>query len=127
MEKANEWVTSILSDDEKLQQLNTTVTVVTAAIAAGTSGFIAYRTAMAISGVISAVRNATEGMTIAQAALNAVMSANPVAIVVTALAALRAVWQRPMPQTRTSGRAGTARGVPSRTGFPRWQTISSTS
>lgn len=88
VEKANEWVTSILSDDEKLQQLNTTVTVVTAAIAAGTSGFIAYRTAMAISGVISAVRNATEGMTIAQAALNAVMSANPVAIVVTALAAL---------------------------------------
>ena len=88
VEKANEWVTSILSDDEKLQQLNTTVTVVTAAIAAGTSGFIAYRTAMAISGVISAVRNATEGMTIAQAALNAVMAANPVAIVVTALAAL---------------------------------------
>ena len=88
VEKANEWVTSILSDDEKLQQLNTTVTVVTAAIAAGTSGFIAYRTAMAISGVISAVRNATEGMTIAQAALNAVMTANPVAIVVTALAAL---------------------------------------
>ena len=64
VEKANEWVTSILSDDEKLQQLNTTVTVVTAVIAAGTSGFIAYRTAMAISGVISAVRNATEGMTI---------------------------------------------------------------
>jgi tape measure domain-containing protein len=88
VEKANEWVTSILSDDEKLQQLNTTVTVVTAAIAAGTSGFIAYRTAMAISGVISAVRNATEGMTIAQAALNAVMAANPVAIVVTALTAL---------------------------------------
>ena len=88
VEKANEWVTSILSDDEKLQQLNTTVTVVTAVIAAGTSGFIAYRTAMAISGVISAVRNATEGMTIAQAALNAVMAANPVAIVVTALAAL---------------------------------------
>lgn len=81
VEKANEWVTSILSDDEKLQQLNTTVTVVTAAIAAGTSGFIAYRTAMAISGVISAVRNATEGMTIAQAALNAVLAANPVAIV----------------------------------------------
>lgn len=88
VEKANEWVASILSDDEKLQQLNTTVTVVMAAIAAGTSGFIAYRTAMAISGVISAVRNATEGMTIAQAALNAVMAANPVAIVVTALTAL---------------------------------------
>ena len=88
VEKANEWITSILSDDEKLQQLNTTVTVVTAAITAGTSGFIAYRTAMAISGVISAVRNATEGMTIAQTALNAVMAANPVAIVVTVLAAL---------------------------------------
>ncbi len=88
VEKANEWVTSILSDDEKLQQLNTTVTVVTAAITAGTSGFIAYRTAMAISGVISAVQSATEGMTIAQAALNAVMAANPVALVVTVLAAL---------------------------------------
>lgn len=88
VEKANEWVTSILSDDEKLQQLNTTVTVVTAAITAGTSGFIAYRTAMAISGIISAVQSATEGMTIAQAALNAVMAANPVALVVTALAAL---------------------------------------
>lgn len=88
IEKANDWVTSILSDDEKLQQLNTTVTVVTAAITAGTSGFIAYRTAMAISGIISAVQSATEGMTVAQAALNAVMAANPVALVVTALAAL---------------------------------------
>ena len=88
VEKANEWVTSILSDDEKLQQLNTTVTVVTAAITAGTSGFIAYKTAMAISGIISAVQSATEGMTVAQAALNAVMAANPVALVVTALAAL---------------------------------------
>lgn len=88
IEKANDWVTSILSDDEKLQQLNTTVTVVTAAITAGTSGFIAYRTAMAISGIISAVQSATEGMTVAQAALNAVMAANPVALVVTALASL---------------------------------------
>lgn len=88
IEKANDWVTSILSDDEKLQQLNTTVTVVTAAITAGTSGFIAYRTAMAISGIISAVQSATEGMTVAQAALNAVIAANPVALVVTALAAL---------------------------------------
>lgn len=88
IEKANDWVTSILDDDEKLQQLNTTVTVITSVIAAGTAGFIAYKTAMAISGIISAVQSATEGMTIAQAALNAVMAANPVALVVTALAAL---------------------------------------
>lgn len=88
IEKANDWVTSILDDDEKLQQLNTTVTVITSVIAAGTAGFIAYKTAMAISGIISAVQSATEGMTIAQAALNAVMAANPIALVVTALAAL---------------------------------------
>lgn len=88
IEKANDWVTSILDDDEKLQQLNTTVTVITSVIAAGTAGFIAYKTVMAISGIISAVQSATEGMTIAQAALNAVMAANPVALVVTALAAL---------------------------------------
>ena len=48
----------------------------------------AYRASMAISKVIDTVKNATEGMTIAQAALNAIMNANPFVLVATLIAAV---------------------------------------
>lgn len=58
--------------------------VVTAAAAA----FVAYKTASAISGVIEALTKATEAQSIAQAALNAVMKANPFVLVATLIAAV---------------------------------------
>jgi len=60
-------------------------------VASLTAGFIAYKTALGAMKIIETVKKFTEGMTIAQAALNAVMAANPVVLVVTALAALIAV------------------------------------
>lgn len=56
-----------------------------AAVAAST---IAYKGAVAISGIIDAVTKATEGQTVAQAALNAVMNANPFVLVATLIAGL---------------------------------------
>lgn len=58
--------------------------VITATIAA----IVAYRASMAISKVIDTVKKATEGMTIAQAALNAIMNANPFVLVATLIAAV---------------------------------------
>lgn len=57
-------------------------------ITGATSAIVTYKAAMAITGIIDAVRKATEGMTIAQAALNAVMKANPFALIASLLAAL---------------------------------------
>lgn len=86
--KANEWVASILENDEKLSQLQTTITVVISAVTAAAASFAAYKASMAIVSTIEAVKKATEGVTLAQAAMNAVMAANPIAIVVTLLASL---------------------------------------
>lgn len=57
-------------------------------ITGATSAIVAYKAAMAIAGIIDAVRKATEGMTIAQAALNAVMKANPFVLVASLIASL---------------------------------------
>lgn len=86
--KANEWVTSILENDEKLSQLQTTITVVISVVTAAAASFAAYKASMAIVSTIEAVKKATQGVTLAQAAMNAVMAANPIAIVVTLLAGL---------------------------------------
>lgn len=59
-------------------------------ISAATAAFVAYKAATAISGVIDLLTKATEGQTIAQAALNAVMSANPFVLVATLIAAVSA-------------------------------------
>ena len=53
-----------------------------------TAAFAAYKAATAISGVIDALRKATEGQTIAQTLLNAVMNANPFVLVATLIAGL---------------------------------------
>ena len=88
VEKANSWVSSILESDEKLNQLETTVTVAASAVAGLTAAFVAYKAAMAIANIITAVQKATEGLTAAQVALNIAMDSNPIGIVSAALGAL---------------------------------------
>ena len=53
-----------------------------------TAAMVAYKTASAISGIINTLKKATEGQTIAQAALNAVMNANPFVLVTTLIVGL---------------------------------------
>lgn len=55
-----------------------------------TAAFVAYKAALIAMKVIETVTKATEGMTLAQAALNTILNMNPILIVVTALAALAA-------------------------------------
>lgn len=69
--------------------------LVTPVLAGLTAGFVAFKAATMISGAITAVQTALNGMTIAQAAsaaaqrlLNAAMSANPIVLVVTLIAGL---------------------------------------
>ena len=88
VEKANSWVSSILESDEKLSQLETTVTVAASAVAGLTAAFVAYKAAMAIADIITAVQKATEGLTAAQVALNIAMDSNPIGIVAAVLGAL---------------------------------------
>lgn len=62
-------------------------------IAGIATGFVAWNVASIIQGVVGAIKAfqaANEGATIAQAALNLVMNANPIGIVITAVAALSA-------------------------------------
>lgn len=53
-----------------------------------TAAMVAYKSALAITGVIDALRAATEGQTIAQTLLNAVMNANPFVLIATLAAGL---------------------------------------
>lgn len=53
-----------------------------------TSAMVAYKTASAISGIIDKLRKATEGQTLAQTLLNAVMNANPFVLVATLVVGL---------------------------------------
>lgn len=53
-----------------------------------TAAMVAYKTASAISGIINTLKKATEGQTMAQALLNAVMNANPFVLVTTLVVGL---------------------------------------
>ena len=53
-----------------------------------TAATVAYKAATSIAGVIDALREATEGQTIAQTLLNAVMNANPFVLVTTLIVGL---------------------------------------
>ena len=80
-QKITGFVTTILDNGD-------TIISVVAGIGAG---FVAWNVASMISGVVKAIQAyqaANEGATIAQAALNLVMNANPIGIVITAVAAL---------------------------------------
>lgn len=66
---------------------------VIAAIMAVATGFLAWNVVTIVQGVISAIKAwklATEGMTIAQKLLNLVMNANPIGLIITAIAAVTA-------------------------------------
>lgn len=57
-----------------------------------TAAFIAYKTAIAISSIITGVTTALNGMTLAQYALNLAMSLNPIGIVIALIVALVAAF-----------------------------------
>lgn len=101
--KLNEVVTSFLDSDEKLAQLKDTIGIATSVVAAAGAAFLAYKGYVALATAaqvahtvattaMTAANAAAEagatGLALAQAALNAVISANPVGLFVAALAAL---------------------------------------
>lgn len=101
--KLNEAVTSFLDSDEKMAQLKDTIGIATSVVAAAGAAFLAYKGYVALATAaevahtvattaMTAANAAAEagatGLALAQAALNAVISANPVALLVSALAAL---------------------------------------
>lgn len=103
--KANELVVSITEDDAKMAALKETIGVLTAAVVAVTAAVLSYKAAVAATTAITALHTAATtamtaahkaaaagatGLQIAQAALNTVLSANPIGLVVAALAALAA-------------------------------------
>ena len=101
--KLNEVVTSFLDSDEKMAQFKDTIGIATSVVAAAGAAFLAYKGYVALATAaevahtvattaMTAANAAAEagatGLALAQAALNAVISANPVALLVSALAAL---------------------------------------
>lgn len=88
--RAIEFVNSVNVDSviESVNGLVSTFVELSPVIAAATTATLAYKAAVSISGVIDAVKKATEGQTIAQAALNAVMNANPFVLIATLIAAV---------------------------------------
>ena len=103
--KANELVVSITEDDAKMAALKETIGILTAAVVAVTTAVLSYKATVAAATAITALHTAAttamaaahkaaaagaSGLRIAQAALNTVLSANPIGLVVAALAALAA-------------------------------------
>ena len=101
--KLNDVVTSFLDSDEKMAQLKDTIGIAASVVAAAGAAFLAYKGYVALataaevahtvaSTAMTAANAAAEagatGLALAQATLNAVISANPVALLVSALAAL---------------------------------------
>ena len=89
-EKVAEFISGIDVDQvvSSIQGLIETLVALSPVLAAAAAAFVAFKVATAISSAISAVTTALQGMTIAQAALNAVMAINPFVLVATAVAAL---------------------------------------
>ena len=103
--KANELVVSITEDDAKMAALKETIGVLTAAVVAVTAAVLSYKATVAAATAITALHTTATtamaaahkaaaagatGLQVAQAALNTVLSANPIGLVVAALAALAA-------------------------------------
>lgn len=103
--KANELVVSITEDDAKMAALKETIGVLTAAVVSVTAAVLSYKATVAATTATTALCTAAttakaaadkaaesgaKGLAVAQAALNAVMKANTVGIVVSAVAALAA-------------------------------------
>lgn len=110
--KLNEVVVSFLDSDEKMARLKETLGIATAVVAAAGTAFLTYKGYVAAATAIEAAATAIEvvhtaattamtaahkaaeagatGLAVAQAGLNAVLKANPIGLVVAALAALAA-------------------------------------
>lgn len=103
--KLNEVVVSFLDSDEKMARLKETVGIATAVVAAAGTAFLTYKGYVAAATAVEVIHTAATtamtaahkaaeagatGLKIAQAGLNAVLSANPIGLVVAALAALAA-------------------------------------
>lgn len=101
--KLNEVVVSFLDSDEKMAQLKETIGIATAVVAAAGTAFLTYKGYLAATTAVEVIHTAAttamtaahkaaeagaKGLAVAQAALNAVMKANTVGIVVSAVAAL---------------------------------------
>lgn len=103
--KLNEVVVSFLDSDEKMSQLKETIGIATAVVAAAGTAFLTYKGYVAAATAIEVIHTAATtamtaahqaaeagatGLAVAQAGLNAVLKANPIGLVVAALAALAA-------------------------------------
>lgn len=103
--KSNELVVAFLDDDEKMAQLKETIGLTAAVVVSAGAAFLAYKGYLAatctaavvqttVTTALAAAHKAAEGgakgLALAQAALNTVMTANPIGLVVSALAALTA-------------------------------------
>lgn len=88
--KANELIKILKEKIENTdwKEFGNTLKTILGIIIPLTSAFIAYKTAIAISNIITAVTTAMNGMTLAQYALNLAMSLNPIGLIVAAIAAL---------------------------------------
>ena len=103
--KGNELVVAFLDDDEKMAKLKETIGLTAAVVVSAGAAFLAYKGYLAatstaavvqttVTTALAAAHKAAEGgakgLALAQAALNTVMTANPIGLVVSALAALTA-------------------------------------
>ena len=103
--KLNEVVVSFLDSDEKMARLKETVGIATAVVAAAGTAFLTYKGYLAATTAVEVIHTAATtamtaahkaaeagatGLKVAQAGLNAVLTANPIGLVVAALAALAA-------------------------------------
>ena len=103
--KLNEVVVSFLDSDEKMARLKETIGIATAVVAAAGTAFLTYKGYLAATTAVEVIHTAATtamtaahkaaeagatGLKVAQAGLNAVLSANPIGLVVAALAALAA-------------------------------------
>ena len=103
--RLNEVVVSFLDSDEKMDQLKETIGIATAVVAAAGTAFLTYKGYVAAATAIEVIHTAATtamtaahkaaeagatGLAVAQAGLNAVLKANPIGLVVAALAALAA-------------------------------------
>lgn len=103
--KLNEVVVSFLDSDEKMAQLKETIGIATAVVAAAGTAFLTYKGYVAAATATEVIHTAATtamtaahkaaeagatGLAVAQAGLNAVLKANPIGLVVAALAALAA-------------------------------------
>ena len=103
--KVNEAAVSLLDDEEKMSQLKDTLGTLASVVTAAGAAFVTYKGYLALTTAATiahttytaamtaahkAAATGATGLKLAQAALNAVINANPVGLLVSALAALAA-------------------------------------